>query len=58
MENIFIKELSVAYRGKLAVKKINLTLTSGKMTGIIGPNGAGKSTLLKGILELVKLQSG
>lgn len=58
MENIFVEDLSVAYRGKLALKKINLTLSLGKLTGIVGPNGAGKSTLMKGILELVKLQSG
>lgn len=58
METIRVKDLTVAYRGKIALKKINLALSPGKLTGIVGPNGAGKSTLMKGILELVSTQSG
>ncbi|MBU5365147.1 metal ABC transporter ATP-binding protein [Enterococcus devriesei] len=58
METIRVKDLTVAYRGKIALKKVNVTLSPGKLTGIVGPNGAGKSTLMKGILELVPTQSG
>lgn len=58
MNAIRIENLSVAYRGKVALKRIDLELKTGKLTGIVGPNGAGKSTLMKGMLELVKAQSG
>lgn len=48
METIRIENLSVAYRGKIALEHVNLELSAGKLTGIVGPNGAGKSTLMKG----------
>ncbi|WP_137665380.1 metal ABC transporter ATP-binding protein [Enterococcus hulanensis] len=58
METIRVENLSVAYRGKIALQHVNLELSAGKLTGIVGPNGAGKSTLMKGILQLIKTQSG
>lgn len=58
METIRIENLSVAYRGKIALEHVNLELSAGKLTGIVGPNGAGKSTLMKGLLQLIKIQSG
>ncbi|MGG5369738.1 metal ABC transporter ATP-binding protein [Enterococcus sp. AZ196] len=58
MQTIRVENLSVAYRGKIALQRVNLELTAGKLTGIVGPNGAGKSTLMKGILQLIKTQSG
>ena len=58
METIRIENLSVAYRGKIALEHVNLELSAGKLTGIVGPNGAGKSTLMKGVLQLIKIQSG
>lgn len=58
MNRIRIENLSVAYRGKIALRQIDLELVPGKLTGIVGPNGAGKSTLMKGILELVNIRSG
>lgn len=58
METIRVENLSVAYRGKVALQQIDLELSAGKLTGIVGPNGAGKSTLMKGILQLIKTQSG
>ena len=53
METIRIENLSVAYRGKIALEHVNLELSAGKLTGIVGPNGAGKSTLMKGLLQLI-----
>nr|MDK8213629.1 ATP-binding cassette domain-containing protein [Enterococcus faecalis] len=53
-----MEDLSVAYRGKIALQQVSLQLSAGKLTGIVGPNGAGKSTLMKGILQLIKTQSG
>lgn len=58
MKTIRIEDLSVAYRGKIALQQVSLQLSAGKLTGIVGPNGAGKSTLMKGILRLIKTQSG
>lgn len=58
MNRIRVENLSVAYRGKIALRQIDLELVPGKLTGIVGPNGAGKSTLMKGILQLVNIRSG
>lgn len=58
MKTIRVEDLSVAYRGKIALQQVSLQLSAGKLTGIVGPNGAGKSTLMKGILQLIKTQSG
>lgn len=55
---ITIKNLSVAYQGKFALQQINLSIRAGAITGVIGPNGAGKSTLIKGIMGLVKSETG
>lgn len=30
-----------------AIKKINFSIFSGKITGIVGPDGAGKTTLIR-----------
>ena len=30
-----------------AIKKINISIFSGKITGIVGPDGAGKTTLIR-----------
>ncbi len=53
-----IENLSVYYRGHLALGQISLSLSGGEMVGLIGPNGAGKSTLMKAILSLVPLAGG
>lgn len=59
MENIItVKNLTVTYNRKPAIKGINLNIGSGKIIGIIGPNGAGKSTLIKGILGFLPIDTG
>lgn len=59
MENIItVKNLTVTYNRKPAIKGINLNISSGKIIGIIGPNGAGKSTLIKGILGFLPNDTG
>jgi manganese/iron transport system ATP-binding protein len=58
LPTIQIEQLNVRYRDLQALDNINLTLRSGRLTGIIGPNGAGKSTLLKAMLGLMPLASG
>jgi manganese/zinc/iron transport system ATP- binding protein len=58
MNNISVKNLTISYNKKPAIKGINLEIESGNIIGIIGPNGAGKSTLLKGILSLLQKDTG
>ena len=49
---IELKNVSKTYRGKRALKSINLTLPRGEIVGLFGENGAGKTTLMKCILGL------
>jgi len=58
MNVISVKNLTISYHKKPAIKGINLEIDSGSVMGIIGPNGAGKSTLLKGILGLLPFDTG
>lgn len=55
---IEIKNLTVSYHRKPAIRSVNLKLKERGIIGIIGPNGAGKSTLLKAILNLVPIEHG
>jgi ABC-type cobalamin/Fe3+-siderophores transport system ATPase subunit len=41
-----IENISFAHPGKTVFEGLNLTLESGRFTGVIGPNGCGKTTLL------------
>ena len=47
VEKITIRGLSFYYGATPALKDINLSLYSGKITAFIGPSGCGKSTLLR-----------
>ena len=49
---IELKNVSKNYRGRRALKNINLTLPRGEIVGLFGENGAGKTTLMKCILNL------
>jgi len=44
-----LKEVSVLYSGKPAVKKVSCQLLRNRITAIIGPSGCGKSTLLRSL---------
>lgn len=45
--------LHKAYREKVAVQDISLSVPEGEIFGLLGPNGAGKSTLIKMLIGLV-----
>jgi branched-chain amino acid transport system ATP-binding protein len=53
-----ITDLSVAYGGIQAVKKISMSVPKGKIVTLIGSNGAGKSTTLRTIAGVVRAKSG
>ncbi len=50
--------VSKSFGGLQALKAIDLTVESSKITGVVGPNGSGKSTLLNLISGIYKLDSG
>ncbi len=52
-----VRDLSVKYNNKYALKSISMDIEEGDYLGIIGPNGGGKTTLLKAILDLVDCES-
>lgn len=58
MNVINVKNLTVSYHKKPAIKGINLEIEQASVIAVIGPNGAGKSTLLKAILGLLPYDSG
>lgn len=55
---INISHLCVAYREKLTLSDVTLSIQKSTVTGLLGPNGAGKSTLIKALLGLVPKLSG
>ncbi len=50
--------LSFGYDGKTVLHDVSFTVEQGDYLCILGENGAGKSTLVKGLLSLIKPQSG
>ena len=40
-----LQDVTKSFGGLIAVDKVSLTFSKGKITGLIGPNGAGKTTI-------------
>ena len=57
-EKLQIEGVSVRFEGLVALKNVDLQITSGQILGLIGPNGAGKTTLLNVISGFVKPTEG
>jgi zinc transport system ATP-binding protein len=53
-----ISNLDAAYRGKVVLKDISLSVMEHDFIGIIGPNGGGKTTLLKVLMGFIKPLKG
>ncbi|WAH36296.1 betaine/proline/choline family ABC transporter ATP-binding protein [Alicyclobacillus dauci] len=52
------RQVTKRYGSSTAVKKLDLGLTSGRMTTLIGPSGCGKTTTLKMINRLIEPSTG
>jgi energy-coupling factor transport system ATP-binding protein len=55
---IHVRDLSITYDGKPALKSIQATIFSNEIVAIMGRNGAGKSSLLKSFAGVSKLRNG
>lgn len=53
-----IKNLSIEYKNKLVLDKLNLYFKKGEIIGLLGPNGSGKTTLLRILAGLEKNYKG
>jgi len=51
-------EVSKKFGGIQALRKVNLVVKEGEITGLVGPNGSGKTTLLSCINGIHKIDSG
>ena len=52
------KNIIKKYSGKEVLKRIDITIESGKITSLIGPSGSGKTTLLRVLSMLDQPDSG
>jgi len=55
---IQVRDLSVRYRSRYAIRDINIDFRRNHITAIIGPSGCGKSTLLRSLNRLNDLIPG
>jgi phosphate transport system ATP-binding protein len=54
-ERLRLRDVSVAYAGKEAVKSVSLSIHQGEVLALIGPSGCGKTTLLRTLNRLTEL---
>jgi iron complex transport system ATP-binding protein len=52
------RNISFAYRERLVLNDVSLSLGEGEFLGLLGPNGSGKSTFLKNLLGFLKPSGG
>jgi subfamily B ATP-binding cassette protein MsbA len=57
-ESIEFKDVSFAYRERVVLSNINLTVPKGKTVALVGPSGGGKSTLMDLIPRFIEPKSG
>ncbi len=53
-----VSNVSVGYRGLLAIQDVSFQVKKGEVVSLIGSNGSGKTTMLKTILGLIKPMKG
>ncbi|MEO0473343.1 MAG: ABC transporter ATP-binding protein [Bacteroidota bacterium] len=55
---IYLQEVSKSFKGKPAVRNLNLQIQKGEILGLLGANGAGKSTTINVLLGFLAPDSG
>ncbi len=58
MSLIRLHNVTMAYEGRLVLRKVYFRLSAGERVGLIGKNGTGKTTLLKLMLEQIEPVEG
>jgi branched-chain amino acid transport system ATP-binding protein len=53
-----VDDVTLRFKGLVALNKVSLNVRPGQVTGIIGPNGAGKSSLLNCVNNFYRPQEG
>jgi phosphate transport system ATP-binding protein len=54
-ERLSVRDVSISYAGKPAVKSVSLAIHQGEVLALIGPSGCGKTTLLRTLNRLTEL---
>src|ERR1700689_850359 len=54
-ERLSLRDVSISYAGKPAVKSVSLPVHQGEVLALIGPSGCGKTTLLRTLNRLTEL---
>jgi phosphate transport system ATP-binding protein len=54
-ERLSVRDVSISYAGKPAVKSVSLSIHKGEVLALIGPSGCGKTTLLRTLNRLTEL---
>jgi urea transport system ATP-binding protein len=55
---LIIKDLSFSYGSVRALREVNMTMQTGKVTCVMGRNGVGKTTLMKNIMGVLMSSAG
>ena len=55
---LIVKDLSFSYGSVRALRDVNMTMQTGKVTCIMGRNGVGKTSLLRAIMGLQPIRAG
>ncbi len=55
---IELRGVSLAYRARIALRGVDLTIGAGERVALIGPNGAGKSSLLRCVTGIARSRRG
>ena len=58
MSTLSANNLKKAYKKKVVLKDVSITVQSGEVVGLLGPNGAGKTTSFYMIVGLIACDSG
>jgi iron complex transport system ATP-binding protein len=53
-----IRDLTLAYGERVALRDVSLSLARGELLGVVGPNASGKSSLIRAITNVVTPQQG